>query len=255
MDAIAILQQLDQECTTWANQHAHSCNLLASLLNITRQREQTLVQLQQQQQRQQQHSHSNTHQSTTSALVPITRSSTTKPDLVAVKSLQQLIHKQTLEIESVIQQLYDTISVFQRVVLAMVQLERQVESAIERIEPSKLLTTIHSSNPSSSTSSTSSSPSRFKKSYASEPSLVETAEIAPLDVLDWVARIRAMYAQELNLKQTQIHPGMTALERFESLADLQRSWGLQKRIDFGLEQEIVERIKAYRRVREFSSRT
>lgn len=250
MDAIAILQQLDQECTTWANQHAQSCNLLASLLNITRQREQTLVQLQQQQQRQQQHSHSNTYRSTTSALVPITPSSTTKPDLVAVKSLQQLIHKQTLEIESVIQQLYDSITVFQRVVQAMVHLERQVESAIERIEPSKLLATIHSSH-----SSSSSSPTSLKKSYASEPSLIETAEIAPLDVLDWVARIRAMYAQELNLKQAQIHPGMTALERFESLADLQRSWGLQKRIDFGLEQEIVERIKAYRRVREFSSRT
>ncbi|KAG0341176.1 hypothetical protein BG000_010007 [Podila horticola] len=245
MDAIAILQQLDQECTTWANQHAQSCNLLASLLNITRQREQTLVQLQQQQQRQQQHSHSNTYRSTTSALVPITPSSTTKPDLVAVKSLQQLIHKQTLEIESVIQQLYDSITVFQRVVQAMVHLERQVESAIERIEPSKLLATIHSSH-----SSSSSSPTSLKKSYASEPSLIETAEIAPLDVLDWVARIRAMYAQELNLKHAQIHPGMTALERFESLADLQRSWGLQKRIDFGLEQEIVERIKAYRRVRD-----
>ncbi|KAF9304406.1 hypothetical protein BGZ74_001637 [Mortierella antarctica] len=252
MDATAILQQLDQECTTWANQHAHSCNLLASLLNITRQREQTLVQLQQQQQRQQQHSQANTNRSTNSSLVPITPSSTTKPDLVAVKSLQQLVHKQTLEIESVIQQLYDTISVFQRVVQAMVQLERQVESVIERIEPSTLLATIHSSPPSSSSSS---SPSPLKKSYAFEPSLVETAEIAPLDVLDWVGRIRAMYAQELNLKQAQIHPGMTALERFESLADLQRSWGLQKRIDFGLEQEIVERIKAYRRVREFSSRT
>ncbi|KAF9335969.1 hypothetical protein BG006_010113 [Podila minutissima] len=185
-------------------------------------------------------------------IFPITPSSTTKPDLVAIKSLQQLVHKQTLEIESVIQQLYDTISVFQRVVQVMVQLERQVESAIERIEPSKLLATIHSSPPSSSSSS---SPSSLKKSYAFEPSLVETAEIAPLDVLDWVGRIRAMYAQELYLKQAQIHPGMTALERFESLADLQHSWGLQKRIDFGLEQEIVERIKAYRRVREFSSRT
>lgn len=251
MDAIAILQQLDQECNTWANQHAHSCNLLASLLNITRQREQTLVQLQQQQQ-QEQHSHSNTQQPI-SSLVSITPSSTIKPTLVAVKSLQQLIHKQTLEIESVIQQLYDTVAVFQRVVQAMVQLERQVETAIERIEPSKLLATIHASPPSSSPSLSSSSTP--KKSYASEPSLVETAEIAPLDVLDWVARIRSMYAQELNLKQAQIHPGMTALERFESLADLQRSWGLQKQIDFGLEQEIVERIKAYRRVREFSSRT
>ncbi|KAF9128571.1 hypothetical protein BGW39_004958 [Mortierella sp. 14UC] len=57
-----------------------------------------------------------------------------------------------------------------------------------------------------------------------------------------------MYAQELSLKEAQIHPGMVALERFESLQELQRSWGLQRRIDFGLEQEIVERIKAYKRV-------
>src|ERR1700744_3735550 len=109
MDAIAILQQLDQECNTWANQHAHSCNLLASLINITRQREQTLVQLQQQQQQEQQHSVSNTQPA--SSLVPITPSSTSKPALVAVKSLLQLIHKQTLEIESVVQQLYDTVAV------------------------------------------------------------------------------------------------------------------------------------------------
>ncbi|KAF9214476.1 hypothetical protein BGZ59_003617 [Podila verticillata] len=207
-----------------------------------------MIQLQQQQQQEQQRSVSNTQPA--SSLVPLTPSSTSKPALVAVKSLLQLIHKQTLEIESVVQQLYDTVAVFQRVVQAMVQLERQVEAAIERIEPSKLLATIHASPPSSSSSlSPSSTP---KKSYAFEPSLVETAEIAPLDVLDWVARIRAMYTQELNLKQAQIHPGMTALERFESLADLQRSWGLQKQIDFGLEQEIVERIKAYRRVRSLS---
>lgn len=64
-----------------------------------------------------------------------------------------------------------------------------------------------------------------------------------------------MYGHELSLKESQIHPGMMALERFESLQELQRSWGLQRWIDFGLENEIMERVKAYKRVRTFSSRT
>ncbi|KAF8932428.1 hypothetical protein BGZ58_007057 [Dissophora ornata] len=206
MDTIAILQQLDQECTSWANQHAHSCNLLASLINITRQREQTLVQWQEQQQ--QLKRHSSAHNNNKSKA------------LLASSTLQLLIHQQTLEAESVIRQLYDTIQAFRKALQGMITLE----------------------------------PSAVSPKFASEPTLIDTAEISPLEVLDWVSRIRAMYAEELNVKQAQIHPSMTAQDRFETLVDLQRNWGLQKRIDFGLEQEIVERVKTYRRVREFSSR-
>jgi hypothetical protein len=213
MDALATLQQLEQEFSSWARQHAHSCNLLASLINITRQRDQTLTQWQQQQQQDQ------------------TRQPTQRTTLLASSSLQLLIHKQTLEIEAVIQQLYETIEVFKKVVRAMTTLEKQVETAIQRIDLSKLLKTV------------------------SSPTLLDTAEISPLEALDWVSRVRYMYAQELSLKQSQIHPSMTSLNRFESLVDLQRTWGLQKQIDFGLEQEIEERIKTYQRVRELSSRT
>ncbi|KAG9066508.1 hypothetical protein KI688_001736 [Linnemannia hyalina] len=196
---------------------------------------------------------------------------TSKAPLLASRSLQLLVHKQTLEIESVLNQLYDTLDTFKKTVQAMVALERQIESTIQRIDTSKLLETIHLPSSSSSSLSLSSSPQTSQQSsstaaaitppkgstrakFSSGPSLLETAEISPLEVLDWVSRIRAMYGQELSLKESQIHPGMVALERFESLQDLQRSWGLQRRIDFGLEQEIVERIKAYKRVREFSSR-
>ncbi|KAF9946189.1 hypothetical protein BGZ72_000553 [Mortierella alpina] len=256
MDTIAALQQLDQECISWANHHAHSCNLIASLLNITRQREQTLHQWQQQQQSGR--SINSTQGKSSSTLLPSA-------------SLQLLVHKQTLEVESVIGQLYDTINVFKKVVQGLVSLERQVEAAIQRMDISTLLDTastraqrpslseslVEPQQPSTSTSI----PSRPLSTTptSSDPYsnflLIDTAEISPLEVLDWVGRIRAMYAQELNLKQSQIHPAMTALDRFETLADLQKNWGLQTRIDFGLEQEIVERIKAYRRVREFASRT
>ncbi|KAI8602587.1 hypothetical protein EDD21DRAFT_371460 [Dissophora ornata] len=264
MDTIAILQQLDQECTSWANQHAHSCNLLASLINITRQREQTLVQWQQQEQQQQLKRHSSAHNNNKSKA------------LLASSTLQLLIHQQTLEAESVIRQLYDTIQAFRKALQGMITLERQVEAAIRRMDISKLLdTTSHltTSNPSTSSIThtapagliqsslspssppfLSSSASAVSPKFASEPTLIDTAEISPLEVLDWVSRIRAMYAEELNVKQAQIHPSMTAQDRFETLVDLQRNWGLQKRIDFGLEQEIVERVKTYRRVREFSSR-
>ncbi|KAI8355470.1 hypothetical protein B0O80DRAFT_528669 [Mortierella sp. GBAus27b] len=222
MDALATLQQLDQECSSWARQHAHSCNLLASLINITRQRDQTLTQWQQQQQQQDQTRQLGQHLSQ-----PIKRTT-----LLASSSLQLLIHKQTLEIEAVIQQLYETIEVFKKVVRAMTTLEKQVETAIQRIDLSKLVKTVSSS-----------------------PTLLDTAEISPLEALDWVSRVRYMYAQELSLRQSQIHPSVTSLNRFESLVDLQRTWGLQKQIDFGLEQEIEERIKTYQRVRELSSRT
>ncbi|KAF9089547.1 hypothetical protein BGX29_011996 [Mortierella sp. GBA35] len=254
MDTIAPLLQLDQQCSTWANHHSHSCNLIASLLNITRQREQTLAQLDQQQ-----HviSTNNNSNSSNNGL------------LLASRSLQLLIHKQTLEIESVLKQLYDTLDTFKKTVQAMAALERQVESAIQRIDTSKLLETIHlpppgssndsrqiqSPSPSSSTSSPSTTKGGARTMFSSGPSLLEIAEISPLEVLDWVSRVRSMYGQELSLKETQIHPGMVALDRFESLQELQRTWGLQRRIDFGLEQEIIERIKAYKRVREFSSRT
>ncbi|GJJ72582.1 hypothetical protein EMPS_04940 [Entomortierella parvispora] len=235
MDPIATLQQLDDECTAWSNQHAHSCNLLASLLNITRQREQTLAQWQTQTTKQERASSASSSSSVSSLLAP--------------SSLQLLIHKQSLEIESVLQQLYETIQVFQRVVQAMITLERQTEASIQRIAVPTL----------SRTSSASSSPALPTPERPPQPvaysSLIDTAEISPLEVLDWVARIRAMYAQELYVKQSQIHPSMTGLDRFETLAELQRNWGLQKRLDFGLEQEIVERIKVYRRVREFSTRT
>ncbi|KAG0279342.1 hypothetical protein BGZ95_001530 [Linnemannia exigua] len=257
MDTIAPLLQLDQQCSTWASHHAHSCNLIASLLNITRQREQTLQQLEQQ-----------TTTSSISASTTTIFGGSSKAPLLASRSLQLLIHKQTLEIESVLKQLYDTLDTFKKTVQAMVVLERQVESAIQRIDTSKLLETIRL--PPSSVASLSSQPSqqqplspstvrageaRTTTKFSHGPSLLETAEISPLDVLDWVSRIRSMYGQELSLKETQIHPGMIALERFESLQELQRSWGLQRRIDFGLEQEILERIKAYKRVREFSSRS
>ncbi|KAI1317365.1 hypothetical protein EDD11_008545 [Mortierella claussenii] len=248
MDTIGPLQQLDQECTTWANQHAHSCNLLASLANIMKQREQTLTQWSSQQQQQEQQSRG-------------TLSKRSHTPLLASSSLQLLIHKQTLEIESVVRQLYETIEVFKKVLQALVELERQVEVALQRIDTVQLLDTIsyssalsscgRISSPAVSTTSASNIPT---KSYASAPALMDTAEISPLEVLDWVSRIRAMYAHELSVKQSQIHPSTTALDRFDHLVDLQRDWGLQKRIDFGLEQEIVERIKTYRRVREYSSR-
>ncbi|KAG0258041.1 hypothetical protein BG011_003578 [Mortierella polycephala] len=248
MDSIATLQQLDQECTTWANQHAHSCNLLASLLNITRQREQTLAQFQKQQEEQH-------HQRKLSA----GNSNYNAKSLLASNSLQLLIHKQTLEIESVINQLYDTINVFERVVKAMNKLEQQVEVALQRMDTSKIL----GSKCQRSILSSPSSAARMPQSptvtaipkVTNTPSLLDIAEISPLEVLDWVSRIRSMYAQELSLKQLQIHPGMTALDRFDSLADLQKQWGLQRRIDFGLEQDIIERMKAYRRVREYATRT
>jgi len=247
MDPIATLQQLDDECITWSNQHAHSCNLLASLLNITRQREQTLAQWQAQ----------TTKQERASSVS--SSSSSSASSLLAPSSLQLLIHKQSLEIEAVLQQLYETIQVFQRVVLAMITLERQIEASIQRIDLSQLSSRSTSAPTSSRASSTPSSPSPSKTESHQQPiafsSLIDTADIPPLQVLDWVARIRAMYAQELYVKQSQIHPSMTGLDRFETLAELQRNWGLQKRLDFGLEQEIVERIKVYRRVREFSTRT
>ncbi|KAK3830071.1 MAG: hypothetical protein JOS17DRAFT_746889 [Linnemannia elongata] len=265
MDTIAPLLQLDQQCSTWANHHSHSCHLIASLLNITRQREQTLTQLDQQ----------STPSSSSSSSLPLASTRTSKVPLLASRSLQLLVHKQTLEIESVFNQLYDALDTFKKTVQAMVALERQIESTILRIDTSKLLETIHLPTSSSSSLSLSaqlqkisqqpSSTATFaatasprgltRAKFSSGPSLFETAEISPLEVLDWVSRVRAMYSQELSLKESQIHPGMVALERFESLQELQRSWGLQRRIDFGLEQEIVERIKAYKRVREFSSRT
>ncbi|KAF9567092.1 hypothetical protein EC968_003498 [Mortierella alpina] len=249
MDPIAALQQLDQECIAWANHHAHSCNLIASLLNITRQREQTLHQWQQQQQAEK--SCSSTHRQTSTTLLPSA-------------SLQLLVHKQSLEVESVIAQLYDTINVFKNVVQGLVTLERQVETALQQMDISTLLDTTHTQarqQPSLSESLAESQPASSRTSIPAKPlsttaassdpdpsfRLVDTAEISPLEVLDWVGRVRAMYAQELNLKQAQIHPAMTALDRFETLADLQKTWGLQTKIDFGLEQEIVERIKAYRR--------
>ncbi|KAG0296449.1 hypothetical protein BGZ98_000948, partial [Dissophora globulifera] len=241
MDTIATLQQLDQECTSWANHHAHSCNLLASLINITRQREQTLAQWQLQQQQQQQQQ----------SRQPSVTTSSSHPTLLASSSLQLLIHKQTLEIESAISQLYDTLQAFRKALQAMVTLERQTEAAIQRMDTSKLLAAISNRSP---TSSSEASPSKTSSGFASEPALLDTAEISPLEVLDWVFRIRAMYAEELNVKQAQIHPSATSLDRFDTLIDLQKNWGLQNRIDFGLEQEIVERIKTYRRVREFSSR-
>ncbi|KAF9273505.1 hypothetical protein BGZ68_001434 [Mortierella alpina] len=269
MDTIAALQQLDQECISWANHHAHSCNLIASLLNITRQREQTLHQWQQQQQQQKQKSVSSvssTQSTSNSTLLPST-------------SLQLLVHKQSLEVESVIGQLYDTLNVFKNVVQGLVALERQVEATIQRMDISTLLNTTNTTgttstitaqqHPSIAESPVEPQQAPLSTSIPSKPlsttaassdpyssfRLIDTAEISPLEVLDWVGRIRAMYAQELNLKQSQIHPAMTALDRFETLADLQKNWGLQTKIDFGLEQEIVERIKAYRRVREFASRT
>ncbi|KAF9996263.1 hypothetical protein BGZ79_009992 [Entomortierella chlamydospora] len=186
--------------------------------------------------------------------------------LLSSSTLQLLIHKQTLEIESVINQLYDTIQVFKKVLQAMAALERQVEAAIQRMDTSKLLNTVNfSAAPSSSTSSLSgqnlipadAAAGRSSNSPSIQlftATLMDTAEISPLEVLDWVSRIRTMYAHELNVKQAQIHPSMTSLDRYDSLVDLQRNWGLQKRIDFALEQEIVERIKTYRRVRELASR-
>ncbi|KAF9580139.1 hypothetical protein BGW38_003334 [Lunasporangiospora selenospora] len=225
MDALATLQQLDDECTTWSNHHAHSCNLLASLLNIARQRNQTLIQLQLQSKK------SSSPVSTTTATA--THGSPAPKALLASSTLQALIHKQTLEIESVITQLLDSIQTFERVVLAMTTLERQVEAALQKVDPSTFLSA--------------------REDASSR--LLDTAEISPLDLLDWVSRTRAMYARELLLKRTQVNPMTltTALDHFDTLAKLQKSWGLQYHIDFGLEQEMVERIKTYRRVREFST--
>ena len=46
---------------------------------------------------------------------------------------------------------------------------------------------------------------------------------------------------------------MIGWDLFETLAENNGAGGLQKSLDFGLEQEIGERIKVYRRVREFST--
>ncbi|KAF9919182.1 hypothetical protein BX616_000035 [Lobosporangium transversale] len=241
MDVIPLLLQLDKECTVWAQQHAHSCNLFASLVNINRQREQTFIQWQtQQKQKQKQKQH----------IICSVSSSSKEKAFLASPSLQLLIHKQTLEIEAVITQLYEAIQAFRNVVQAMIKLEQQMEAAVQTMDTEKLLSSVNYID--SAIMSTTAVTSNNR--YASMPSLMDTVEISPLETLDWVSRVRAMYAQELSVKQSQIHPSMTFPDQSGDLIDLQRDWGLQERIDFGLEQEIMERIKTYRRVREFSSR-
>ncbi|KAF9970659.1 hypothetical protein BGZ73_006615 [Actinomortierella ambigua] len=219
--AVAILRQLDDQSTTWSNHHAASCTLLASLLNILRQREYTQSQL-------------------TNTTITTTSHASKHALPFGPRSLELLVHKQSLEMESVVEQLLATLKALQQVLDRMTSLEQQAEALVRRQTSTKTTTTT------STTDSTS-----------EKDALYATARITPLQALEWTHRIRDMYHAEYHIKRAQLTQDALsqAMERYESLEQLYRQWSLQRHLDFGLEQEIKERLDTAKRIQDYANLT
>ncbi|KAG0229104.1 hypothetical protein BGW41_003184 [Actinomortierella wolfii] len=216
--AASILHQLDDQCRTWSNYHASSCTLLASLLNITRQQEYTQKQL-------------TDHSSHPSSL----HNKNALP--FGPQTLELLIHKQSLEVESVIQQLLSFLKTMQQIVDQMTSLEQQAEALVRRWQTKK-------DEPLEKSSS----------AQSEKDALCATAMITPLQALEWTHQVRDMYHAEYQVKRAQLSQDSLsqALGRYESLEQLYRNWNLQRRIDFGLEQEIKERLDTFKRIHDYA---
>ncbi|KAG0231182.1 hypothetical protein BGW42_000414 [Actinomortierella wolfii] len=81
--------------------------------------------------------------------------------------------------------------------------------------------------------------------------------ITPLQALEWTHQVRDMYHAEYQVKRAQLSQDSLsqALGRYESLEQLYRNWNLQRRIDFGLEQEIKERLDTFKRIHDYANLT
>ncbi|KAF9162504.1 hypothetical protein DFQ26_003467 [Actinomortierella ambigua] len=92
---------------------------------------------------------------------------------------------------------------------------------------------------------------------SAKEALCATAAITPIQTLEWTHRIRDMYHAEYQIKRAQLTQDALAqaMERYESLEQLYRQWSLQRRIEFGLEQEIKERLDTAKRIQDYANLT
>lgn len=86
------------------------------------------------------------------------------------------------------------------------------------------------------------------------PSLVSVAAIDPTEAHTFVSQIARMYAKELIYKQALLDtlPSATAAAAasVQALEEIGRRWAGQPNVDFGTEEDMCDRLKVYKRVKE-----
>lgn len=86
------------------------------------------------------------------------------------------------------------------------------------------------------------------------PSLVSVAAIDPTEAHTFVSQIARMYAKELIYKQALLDtlPSATAAAAasVQALEEIGRRWAGQPNVDFGAEEDMCDRLKVYKRVKE-----
>ncbi|RUS18852.1 hypothetical protein BC937DRAFT_88261 [Endogone sp. FLAS-F59071] len=97
-------------------------------------------------------------------------------------------------------------------------------------------------------------PSNQSPAPRPQSTLVAVAAIDPTEAHTFVSQITRMYGKELVYKQALLDtlPSATAAAAasVQALEEIGRRWAGQPNVDFGTEEEMSDRLKVYKRVKE-----
>ncbi|RUS18480.1 hypothetical protein BC938DRAFT_475962 [Jimgerdemannia flammicorona] len=146
--------------------------------------------------------------------------------LLSNGNLDRLLYKQTRAMEESIRQLHACMPKFRALV---VDLDRLLAESTKHL------------------SYTLTNPSSIDKPSAT---IVTVAAIDPADAHAFVSQIACMYARELAYKQTLLETLPAATTSVQTLEELGRRWTQQPNVDFEVEEEMSERVKLYKKIKE-----
>ncbi|CAG8440982.1 15062_t:CDS:1 [Funneliformis caledonium] len=276
---ITHLIRIDHLCKDWCSKHSRSCAYFSSLLNILTQRKDTSNFL---------FSSNNANSSKNLSCTNFIPSSSHKnlPFALQPQSLSLLIYKQSHEIEEILTAIHSTLEEFEEIINLMNGILNQSNKLVN---PNQvfLSTNTSSSSPESpkNTNSISSTPpttptksSKKKKSKQSPKKSKSTPPKKqiinlfdnfdnPVDIADipiitsnyYIVRIVEMYEKELCYKKNLIFGGCLKIDHndeengINNIKLISERWAVQPYLLFEVEEEIFDRIKIWKRVKEFEA--
>nr|CAG8539566.1 11133_t:CDS:2 [Entrophospora candida] len=274
---INLLVRIDELCKDWSSSHKRSCMLFSSLVNILAQRQETLDQLK---------------KSNNYSLPPPKKnikilnndnnsssnsnsSNVTDSMIFQHEILTSIIYKQSCEIENLLCKLHHILNnEFEEILKSMQTIQLQIEKIFSSLfygsssEGAKLF-----KQKKSQKSNQNKKPISTKKSKPKSNNLNPMSNNNDNDVNDvadislslshyYINSIVDIYEQEMVYKRAIILGGALKLEESdEDVGDLVGSikkvverWSVQQFLRFEIEEEMVDRIKLWKKVKEYDKR-
>ncbi|CAI2163124.1 15363_t:CDS:2 [Funneliformis geosporum] len=238
---ITHLVRIDHLCKDWCSKHSRSCAYFSSLLNILTQRKDTSNFL---------FSSNNDNPSknfSCTNLIPFS-SHKNLPFALQSQPLTLLIYKQSHEIEEILTTIHSILDEFEEIINLMKGILNQSNKLVNPSQKSK-----------QSPKKPKSTPPK-KQIINLFDNFENPGDIADIPIITsnyYIVRIVEMYEKELCYKKNLIFGGCFKIdhndEGINNVKLISERWAVQPYLLFEVEEEIFDRIKIWKRVKEFEA--